>query len=76
MSGNVWEWCLSRYDKPATEARKENLRTDDRRVLRGGSWFYDDDGARAVSRRVGYLPSARYSVYLGFRVCCWVRPPS
>ncbi|HEX4947018.1 MAG TPA: SUMF1/EgtB/PvdO family nonheme iron enzyme, partial [Blastocatellia bacterium] len=35
MSGNVWEWCLSNYEKPALELRKENLRNDKDRVLRG-----------------------------------------
>jgi formylglycine-generating enzyme required for sulfatase activity/pimeloyl-ACP methyl ester carboxylesterase len=75
MSGNVWEWCLSSYDKPATEAQRENLRTDDRRVLRGGSWFYGNDFARAVSRNLNDHPSARGDP-IGFRVCRWVRPPS
>jgi formylglycine-generating enzyme required for sulfatase activity/pimeloyl-ACP methyl ester carboxylesterase len=76
MSGNVWEWCLSNYDKPATEARKENLRTDDRRVLRGGSWVIGNVNARAVSRNdLVNLPRVR-NVIIGFRVCRSVRPPS
>lgn len=73
MSGNVWEWCLSDYDKPQLEARKEKLTTDKRRVLRGGSWLDYDDGARAVFRD-GYAPGNRFS-YIGFRVVVGV-PPS
>ena len=75
MSGNVWEWCLSRYDEPATEAQKENLRTDDTRVLRGGSCFDFNVDARAVSRNFYNFPRDRVSL-IGFRVCRSVRPPS
>ncbi|MGH9835037.1 MAG: SUMF1/EgtB/PvdO family nonheme iron enzyme [Blastocatellia bacterium] len=73
MSGNVWEWCLSNYDKPAEDARKENLRNDKNRVLRGGSWFNGHINARAVSRFISH-PAGR--VLIGFRVVCVVRPPS
>jgi formylglycine-generating enzyme required for sulfatase activity len=75
MSGNVWEWCLSNYDKPAPEARKENLRNEANRVLRGGSWILFNDLARAVSRHINFPPSDRYNGF-GFRVSCAGRPPS
>ena len=73
MSGNVWEWCLSDYYKPQIEARKENLRKADWRVLRGGSWFFFLDFARAVFRNC-YLP-ADHNDLIGFRVVL-CRPPS
>lgn len=73
MSGNVWEWCLSNYDKPALDVRKENLRTEKRCVLRGGSWIYYLDFARAVVRLDDH-PSFR-GYYFGFRVVV-LRPPS
>jgi formylglycine-generating enzyme required for sulfatase activity len=74
MSGNVWEWCLSAYKKPAIDVRKENVRTDNSRVLRGGSWFGVHVVARAVYRDDS-RPAVRYSV-IGFRVVVVLRPPS
>jgi formylglycine-generating enzyme required for sulfatase activity len=74
MSGNVWEWCLSTYDKPELEARKEDLRTENSRVLRGGSWSYLQGYARAVSRDY-FHPADRFNV-IGFRVVVVGRPPS
>jgi len=75
MSGNVWEWCLSDDEKPALEARKENLRTDKSRVLRGGSWANGLDAAQAVVRFF-YDPPADRSNDVGFRVVVVLRPPS
>ena len=40
MTGNVWEWCLNKYEDP------EQIDVDDSedtRVLRGGSWNYNFD---------------------------------
>jgi formylglycine-generating enzyme required for sulfatase activity len=74
MSGNVWEWCLSSYQKPAIDVRKENVRTDDIRVLRGGAWFNAHLDARAVSRN--NLIAADRDYFIGFRLVRVVRPPS
>ncbi len=63
MSGNVWEWCSNDYDKP--ESIKTT--TDDRRVVRGGSWYNSQVAARAAPRH--YTPDYR-SNNLGFRVVC------
>lgn len=69
LSGNVWEWCRNKYDKP----------TDDKidgsgagRVLRGGSWELSHDDARAADRD-RHDPDAR-DMGVGFRVVR--RPPS
>ena len=73
MSGNVWEWCLSNYEKPTVELRDEKLETDERRVLRGGAWYHDQYLARAVYRNHS-PPGNRYYSF-GFRVVV-SRPPS
>ena len=62
MSGNVWEWCLNEFDSPS----KTQLAGDERRVLRGGSWFDNQDDARA-SFRDRINPDTRYNLG-GFRV--------
>ncbi len=62
LAGNVWEWCLNKYDNPADTA----LGGESRRVLRGGSWDYDQDHARAAGRHYGH-PGLRGDD-LGFRV--------
>ncbi len=70
MSGNVWEWCLNRYKTPEiTEIDKSGFA----RVLRGGSWFFDQYVVRAAYRD-SYAPNYRFS-HNGFRVVV-VRPPS
>ncbi|MCP4467935.1 MAG: SUMF1/EgtB/PvdO family nonheme iron enzyme [Halieaceae bacterium] len=64
LIGNVWEWCLNKYENPENEA----LDGDEPRVLRGGSWLNDPDFARA-SLRYGYDPDDRLDG-IGFRVVC------
>jgi eukaryotic-like serine/threonine-protein kinase len=67
MAGNVWEWVSSLYEPypyDATDGR-ENLTSSDLRVLRGGTWIYDDILVRSAYRRQGN-PSSPYS-YIGFR---------
>jgi formylglycine-generating enzyme required for sulfatase activity len=63
LSGNVWEWCLNKYEHP------ERIQADtsgEARVLRGGSWYYSA-GYACGSRRDGYDPGGRHDDY-GFRV--------
>ena len=50
MSGNVWEWCLNEFDKPLKDPARVRLAGTATRPLRGGSWGYGQDGARAVFR--------------------------
>ena len=66
MSGNVWEWCLNKYDNP------EHLLVDnsgDWRVLRGGAWGFNHDNARSALRR-RQTPDVRNFHSLGFRLVC------
>ncbi|MFT5193681.1 MAG: hypothetical protein ACI85U_000686 [Candidatus Promineifilaceae bacterium] len=63
MSGNVWEWCLTDYDKKTNDVDA----TAEYRVLRGGSWNYNNGEFFAVSDRDRVNPYfRRYDV--GFRV--------
>lgn len=62
MSGNVWEWCLTDYETGSINLNGTNVR-----VLRGGSWDYDVNDARAASRNWYNLYDWDYD--LGFRVC-------
>jgi len=57
ISGNVWQWTASDYDK-------------ERKVVRGGSWGDEADGVRCTARG-SYTPTSTYSI-LGFR-CAIVR---
>jgi formylglycine-generating enzyme required for sulfatase activity/serine/threonine protein kinase len=70
MHGNVWQWCQDYYGPYQGLAQEDPLRSvrysEDRRVLRGGSWFIDASVCRAAFRfRCG--PSAALSDW-GFRV--------
>ncbi|MCP4428531.1 MAG: SUMF1/EgtB/PvdO family nonheme iron enzyme, partial [Chloroflexi bacterium] len=47
MSGNVWEWCLNKYETPEDTAVDKS---DVWRVLRGGSWLNGQGSARTVYR--------------------------
>ncbi len=52
MSGNVWEWCCNLnvpYPYKADDGRQV-LEGTGSRVLRGGSFYYDEDYARATYR--------------------------
>ncbi len=64
ISGNVWEWCLNKYENPddTSDAGEEA------RVWRGGSWLFDQAYARA-SYRYSLNPHLR-DYDLGFRLCC------
>ena len=71
MSGNVWEWCLSKWANPYQHPEDNDEEgTDDRgtRVLRGGSWNTNQYNVRCASR-FQYFNFIRYYYFFGFRVC-------
>ena len=73
MHGNVWEWCSDRwhdnYDRaPIDGSVWEAGDSEYRRLLRGGSWFYNPFNCRSATR-TGHTPEDRTDS-LGFRVVC------
>ncbi len=73
MSGNVWEWCWDNFGSydAADQTDPVGPGGDDYRVLRGGSWYYNEDGAR-TSIRYPYDPSYR-DEFIGLRLAQSVR---
>ena len=69
MSGNVWEWCLNKWDSPHATAVDI---TNEFRVLRGGSF----DGFRgSASSSFRYFDAPRSAAYSGgFRVGLFPSP--
>jgi formylglycine-generating enzyme required for sulfatase activity len=68
LIGNVWEWCSSLYANYPYRADdgREGASAEGWRVLRGGSWFDMEWGARAARRLSGQPDSASRNT--GFRV--------
>lgn len=67
MSGNVLEWCLSTYAQPFVYPEDNDPERSGNRVLRGGSWYSDQNFARAAYR--GYRDPGSRGLDFGFRVC-------
>jgi formylglycine-generating enzyme required for sulfatase activity len=55
ISGNVWEWCVTRWQDSYEDYGDEgDLEGSSRRVVRGGSFYYPGDDARCAVRNWGY----------------------
>ncbi|MCL4299467.1 MAG: SUMF1/EgtB/PvdO family nonheme iron enzyme [Anaerolineae bacterium] len=68
MSGNIWEWCRTKFEKSYENYRDDNaLEGDAPRVVRGGAFFSYARLVRCAARS-GSDPFYRSRDY-GFRVC-------
>lgn len=67
LAGNVWEWCLSKWDSNYHWPEENDPDGTNILVLRGGSWDFGVINSRAASRggEVRYLRNGG----IGFRVC-------
>ncbi|HRD92850.1 MAG TPA: SUMF1/EgtB/PvdO family nonheme iron enzyme [Accumulibacter sp.] len=63
LAGNVWEWCVNKYDSPE---QVEADTSGEWRVARGGSWFHYPVNARGSLRSSDH-PVNRY-YFRGFRL--------
>ena len=80
MLGNVWEWCSDRYSENyyaelsrqgVIAVNPQGPRTGTERVVRGGSWGFDENFHS--SRRNRHAPSSA-NESVGFRVACTKTP--
>jgi formylglycine-generating enzyme required for sulfatase activity/serine/threonine protein kinase len=81
MGGNVRNWCQDIYDKDYYQvspkedpagANPTGLSERDRRVLRGGNWYYELTYGRSAYRN--YLPAGHRISHGGFRVVLMPAP--
>ena len=75
MHGNVWEWCLDQWHDNYQGAPADgsawldsDVNKDNKRLLRGGSWFNHPANCRSACRY--YFRPVNRPFNLGFRVCC------
>ncbi len=75
MHGNVWEWCLDRQREYTADSQTDPLGPESpaaRRVVRGGSWYFQARHCRAAFR--GRFEPGFRGHYLGLRLAAGQEP--
>jgi len=71
MAGNVWQWCLDWYSSDGyqhlPDQDPKGVPHGNKRVLRGGCWFFNDPIFFRCASRAASDPSSRDAWY-GFRL--------
>jgi len=69
MIGNVREWVNDLYGEYSEDAQTnpQGPSSGERRVLRGGRWYYGSIDCRASSRDNSFPPDGSFG-FIGFRV--------
>ena len=68
LSGNVWEWCTDGFVPTYPNEQSVTnpvIQGEELKVIRGGSWFFDETSARVTNRR-GEQPDTK-NFTIGFR---------
>ncbi len=71
MHGNVWEWCEDDWQENYINAPINGsalISRSNKKLLRGGSWYYDPEYCRSAFRLYDLLDN--YDFNIGFRVVC------
>ena len=73
MCGNVWEWCEDGWHKDYINAPDDGTawlnNSNNRRVLRGGSWFIPSENCRSSFRFYADASFVGCNLF-SFRVMC------
>ena len=77
-SGNVAEWTLSAFwpynrEKPSTDDKRNDPGLEDRRTVRGGSWYSATSASLYLPYRDAFQPHHRAND-VGFRVVARPKP--